>query len=323
MSGKSEKRRGEREEAALPASKTQKRRIPTLRILRFFLQVIFFILLNAGLFKLTSLAFPMPVIPVLSSSAAPGVTAISAFDALQYGLSTAAPVLIVVGLGVFILSALIVGKAFCAYVCPFGFAQDLLTFVRRVVPIKEATLSPKNERSASRVKYYILAVVLIVASVVGIASAVWERSYAVLAVGIFSDVPFAVVSPADTLFATVPQMIILGKTIIASWSIFLWIRIVILLLSLLATLYISRAFCRYICPVAAIMGPLNKYSLIGLDRNLVKCIGEKCKLCEKACPMDVPIFTGPTKTFSKHPQCIMCLTCKDVCREKAIRFTIS
>jgi ferredoxin-type protein NapH len=323
MPGKPEKRKEEtEEESAPPASKTRKRRIPILRMLRFSLQVIFFILLNAGLFQLTSLAFPMPVIPVLSSSAAPGVTAISAFDALQYGLSTALPVLIVIGLGVLIISALIVGKGFCAYVCPFGFAQDLVAYLRRPLKAREVKLSPKNERSASRIKYYILSMVLIVASAVGIAAALGNRNYAVLALGIFSDVPFAVASPADTLFATIPEMIILGKTVIATWSILLWIRIVVLLISLFGAFYIPRAFCRYICPVAAIMGPLNRYSLIRLDRNVIKCLGEKCKLCEKACPMDVPIFTGAEKRFSKHPQCIMCLTCKDICREKAIKFAI-
>nr|MDO8134435.1 4Fe-4S binding protein [Candidatus Njordarchaeum guaymaensis] len=323
MSGKPEKPKEKREEeVAPPATKTRNRRIPLLRMLRFSLQVIFFILLNAGLFQLASLAFPIPVIPVLSSSAAPGVTAISAFDALQYGLSATLPILLVIGLGVFIISALLVGKAFCAYVCPFGFAQDIVAYLRRPLNIKEVKLSPKNARTASNMKYYILATVLIVASVVGIAAVVGSRSYAVQALGIFSDVPFAVVSPADTLFATIPEMIILGKTLITSWSILLWTRIIILLISLFAAFYIPRAFCRYICPIAALMAPLNRYSLIGLERNVVKCLGEKCKLCEKACPMDVPIFTGPEKRFSKHPQCIMCLTCKDVCKEKSIKFAL-
>jgi len=323
MSGKPGKRKEKKEEEVAPSpTKTTERRIPLLRILRFSLQVIFFILLNAGLFQLTSLAFPIPVIPVLSSSAAPGVTAISAFDALQHGLSAALPALFSIGVGVFIISALLVGKAFCAYVCPFGFAQDLVAYLRRPLNAKEVRLSPKNERSASGIKYYILAIVLIVAGAMGIATLLRSRSYAVQALGIFSDVPFAVASPADTLFATIPEMIILGRTLITSWSIMLWIRIIILLISLFAAFYIPRAFCRYVCPVAALMSPLNRYSLIGLERNVVKCLGEKCKLCEKACPMDVPIFTGPEKRFNKHPQCIMCLTCKDVCKEESIKFAL-
>nr|MDO8099717.1 4Fe-4S binding protein [Candidatus Njordarchaeota archaeon] len=324
MSGKSKKRKEKKEEEVAPSpTKTTERRIPLLRILRFSLQVIFFILLNAGLFQLTSLAFPISVIPVLSSSAAPGVTAISAFDALQHGLSVVIPILIFIGLGVFIMSALIVGKAFCAYVCPFGFAQDLVAYLRRPLKARDVRLSPKNERSASGIKYYILAIVLIVAGVTGIATVLGNRGYAVQALGIFSDIPFAVVSPADTLLATIPEMIILGKTVIAEWSILLWARIIVLLVCLFFAFYIPRAFCRYLCPVAAIMSPLNRYSIIGLERNVIKCTGEKCKLCEKVCPTDVPIFTGLEKKFSKHSQCILCLACKDVCKEKAIEFTLS
>jgi polyferredoxin len=324
MSEKPEKRKEKKEEEEVPqTTKTGKRRFPLLRLLRFSIQVIFFILLNAAVFQVASLAFPRGVIPVLSSSAAPGVEAVSAFDALQYGLSAALPVLLLVALGSFIISAMVVGKGFCAFVCPFGFAQDLVAYLRRPLKAKEVKLSPKNEKNASRIKYLILLTVIFVATAVGIAAVLGKRSYAVQALGIFSDVPFAVASPADTLFATIPEMVILGKTWIAGWSILLWVRVVILVICLAAAFYIPRAFCRYVCPIAAIMSPLNRYSLIGLKRNVIKCQGEKCKLCEKVCPMNVPIFTWPEKRFSKHPQCIMCLTCKDVCREKAIKFSLA
>jgi ferredoxin-type protein NapH len=100
----------------------------------------------------------------------------------------------------------------------------------------------------------------------------------------------------------------------------LWLRVVILVISLGGAFYIPRMFCRYLCPIGALMGPMNRYTIVGLERNLVKCRGDRCKKCERACPMDVPIFAGTDKRFSKHPECIMCLICKDVCEEKAIRF---
>jgi ferredoxin-type protein NapH len=323
LAGKGETRKGKREQGPSTDSALNKRvHVPTLRIIRFSFQVIFFVLLSAGLFQLASVAFPLSVIPVLSSSAQPGVTAISAFDALQYGMSAAIPLLLAIALAVFLLSAVIIGKGFCAFVCPFGFAQDVVGYIRSAIRFKEATLSPKTVRSASRFKYYILIIVLFVAGAVGISTVLGSRAYVASAIGLFSDVPFAVLSPADTLFATIPQLIIQGKLLIVGWSILLWLRVVILFISLGGALWIPRMFCRYLCPISALMAPMNRYTIVGLERNVIKCTGDKCKKCERACPMDVPIFSGTEKRFSKHPECIMCLVCKDVCEEKAIRFAI-
>ena len=321
MARKEERSKEKKEQASTEASaKGRRMHIPTLRLGRFIFQVLFFLLLNAGLFGLASLVFPIPVIPVLSSSAAPGVTAISAFDALQYGLSAAIPILLAVAIAVFLLSAVTVGKGFCAFVCPFGFAQDLVGYVRRATGYKGATPSPKTVKTYTRVKYYILFVVLLVSCIVGVSALLGSRSTVVSAIGSLADVPFAVLSPADTLFAIVPQMILQKQPLIVGWSILLWIRVVILFISLGGAFYIPRMFCRYLCPVGALMAPMNRYAIIGLERNVVKCSGERCKKCEKVCPMDVPIFTGAENRFSKHPECIMCLTCKDVCEEGAIRF---
>jgi polyferredoxin len=321
MTQKQEKRKDKKMEQVETERSTESKRrhIPALRIGRFFFQVLFFVLLNAGLFKLTSLAFPLPVIPVLSSSAAPGVTAISAFDALQYGLSAAIPILLAIAVAVFILSAVTVGKGFCAFVCPFGFAQDLVGFVRRASGFKGGGFSPKRVKTLTRLKYYILLIVLFLAAVAGIYAALGYAGVVTSAVGNIASVPFSIISPADTLFAIIPQLILQYPST-AGWGILLWLRIVILVISLGGAFYIPRMFCRYLCPVGALMATMNKYAIIGLERNVIKCQGEKCKKCERACPMDVPIFSGSENRFSKHPECIMCLVCKDVCEEKAIKF---
>jgi polyferredoxin len=315
------KEKEKREESIVKTSAPEKGiRLPTLRILRFLLQILFFVLLNAGLFQLASLAFPIPVIPVLSSSGAPGVTAISAFDALQYGISATTPLLLGVAAAIFLLSAVLVGKGFCAFVCPFGFAQDLVGYIRRPLRLKEVAFSAKTTESITRFKYYVLGVVLLIVAIVGFTTLTVNKAYATMMFGIFSDIPFSILSPADTLFATLPELIIQGKPWVIGWGFVLWLRVIILGGSLVAALLIPRAFCRYICPISALMAPLNRYTIIGLERNPVKCTGERCRTCEKACPMDVPIFSGQEKRFSKHPECIMCLVCKDVCKNGAIRF---
>jgi ferredoxin-type protein NapH len=318
MPSKKAKEQEKLEDSSSKAAPHEKRRhIPILRISRLLLQVLFFILLYAGLFQLASLAFPIQMIPVLSSSAAPGVTAVSALDALEHGLSSAILVLFSFALAVFLISGVLVGKGFCSFVCPFGFVQDIIDYVRRPLRKKEVMLSVKTTRSMTRFKYYILGLVLLLITVSGISTVVVSRAYAVRMLGIFSDIPFSVLSPADTLFALIPN---LDGHWFTDWGVTLWLRIIILAISLIGAVYIPRFFCRYVCPIAALMAPMNKYTIIGLERNPVKCIGEKCKICERACPMDVPILTSQEKRFSKHPECILCLVCKDACEHKAIRF---
>jgi ferredoxin-type protein NapH len=234
-------------------------------------------------------------------------------------LSAAIPVLLVIAVAVFLLSAVTVGKGFCAFVCPFGFAQDLVGFVRRAAGFEGGTLSPKRVKTFTRFKYYILSIVLFLAAVTGVYAVLGYREVVTGAIGAFADVPFSVLSPADTLFAIIPQLILQWPST-SGWGILLWLRIAILVISLGGAFYIPRMFCRYVCPIGALMAPMNRYAIIGLERNVIKCHGEKCKKCERACPMDVPIFTGAENRFTKHPECIMCLVCKDVCEEKAIKF---
>ncbi|WXG43821.1 MAG: 4Fe-4S binding protein [Promethearchaeati archaeon SRVP18_Atabeyarchaeia-1] len=323
QSGKAKGKEKREEPGAKSATRENGIHLPILRILRFLIQLLSFVLLYAGLFQLTSFAFPIPVVPVLSSSGAPGATAISALDALEHGLSAVIPLLLGVAVAVFLLSAVLVGRGFCAFVCPFGFAQDLVSFIRRPFHMKETTFSVKTTKSITSFKYYIVAVLLLLVGIAGITTLIAGRAYALRMLGIFSDVPFSTLSPADTLFATLPELAILGGPWVMGWGAILWSRVIILVISLGAALFIPRAFCRYICPIAGLMAPLNRYTVIGLERNPVKCIGEKCRICERACPMDVPIFSGPDKRFTKHPECIMCLVCKDVCHNKAIRFAVA
>ncbi|MCL2821783.1 MAG: 4Fe-4S binding protein [Firmicutes bacterium] len=76
----------------------------------------------------------------------------------------------------------------------------------------------------------------------------------------------------------------------------------------------NRAFCKYICPVVVFLKPASHFSLLrfkSIDENCVKC-----RLCEKACPMEVEI-TNPSRKRKNATECIACCECIRACPKKS------
>ena len=81
---------------------------------------------------------------------------------------------------------------------------------------------------------------------------------------------------------------------------------------LVLSLIIWRPFCKYLCPLGAIYGLFNRFSLYrnSLDRD--KCVS--CGACAAACRMCV----DPAET-PNHSECIRCGDCVRVCPTGAIK----
>jgi len=226
----------------------------------------------------------------------------------------------------FLITGILVGKSLCGWVCPFGFIQDLIDFAKR----KKIEISPRTHESMVYVKYAILGIVLFIgvtfsaAKVFGV-----HRSYE-SALGIFVKAPFTTLSPAETLFATLPNGILNFKNAIAENPVFdvlsgivslpplFWVQLFILVGVLVFAAYVPRSWCKYFCPHGAIMAILNRFSFLGLKRDLTKCAKAECRRCVEVCPMRVRILDLPWEKFS-DPECIYCLKCVDACPNKAIK----
>jgi polyferredoxin len=86
---------------------------------------------------------------------------------------------------------------------------------------------------------------------------------------------------------------------------------------LIVCIYIGRAWCRWFCPLGALLGVMTPLAIIGVQRNLSKCLGKKCRQCEVACPMGVPLLREPWAKI-RDSNCIMCMKCWEACDEGAI-----
>ncbi|MFX0096209.1 MAG: 4Fe-4S binding protein [Candidatus Hodarchaeota archaeon] len=281
-----------------------------IRLLRFTTQLTSFILLNAALIGIT---FNL-VVPFLHPFSSPLANAGGAFELLlKLAIDLVIPF---IPLAVFLIIAAIFGRAFCGWACPFGFVQDLLG----MIPVKKRNPSKKNEGRFSEIKFFILGFTIILTIWV-VVSKIQGSELVVQALGPFAESPFEPLSPATTLFALIPWMIIRGTIAdIFSGNILLWLRLGILVGVLITVIYIPRAWCRWFCPAGAILGIFSRNSFLGIKRRLTKCTTEKCQMeCEAKCPMAIRIMQEPWKRI-RHHNCTLCLNCKS-CPEDAIEMT--
>jgi polyferredoxin len=78
------------------------------------------------------------------------------------------------------------------------------------------------------------------------------------------------------------------------------------------TLKDNRAFCKYVCPITAILKTTSRLSLLKIAGDAGKC--NNCGACEKVCPMDIRI-TGYIQNGQRvlSTECILCFECQNVC----------
>ncbi len=221
-----------------------------------------------------------------------------------------------------ILLTLVFGRAWCGWVCPLGTLLDLFSLKRwrghRQPP-------SENWRAA---KYGLLIVILVAALLGNLAllaldpltllfrtlttSLLPALDWAFTRLEIFLyPLPFlsGAVSTLDGWIRPLilPSEPVYYRNVIVFTGIFLGV----IALNLLA----ERFWCRYLCPLGAMLGLFSKVALFRRQ------VGEDCRgcaLCEKSCPTGT---IDPQKGYSSDPaECTMCLDCLEACPRSLIAF---
>jgi len=301
-----------------------KQRLLKLDTPRRIVQFLSFIFFSAIVFSLGELPILLPVLwtwGLKQNTVGDALTAVQ-FMFGGWNIEVVFPWL---ALASFLIAGILIGKSLCGWICPFGFIQDLVGFIKR----KQTEFSPRTHGSMIYIKYVIVVIVLFISATFSAAKVAGaSRSYE-NALGIFAYMPFTALSPAETLFATLPKMVLNFNTALLAnqvdvWSgisnvpALFWAQLGIMVAILVFAAYIPRSWCKYFCPHGAVMAFLNRFSFLGLRRDLVKCAKGECRLCVEACPMRVRILDLPWEKFS-DPECIYCLKCVDACPNRAIK----
>ncbi len=208
-------------------------------------------------------------------------------------------------------ATLLLGRAFCGWVCPLGTCVDISD---RVFTRKRKRAGAKHNRPG--VKYGILAAVL-ASSVFGIQIA-WFVDPIPLVTRAFALVIFPIAGMAQRIAVIEGRPIlkwlekVLNRNIL---PIDLWDAHQFQLSLVAAGVFVGilglgalsrRYWCRSLCPLGALLAFVGRF---GMVKRRVKdtCIG--CKACVHDCKMGAIPAKEPTTT--KLPECILCFNCKD------------
>jgi len=220
---------------------------------------------------------------------------------------------------IIILLTLVLGRFFCAYICPMGITLDISDRVFRP-RYNNSFLSPEKSHGLRRVKFWILFFILGTA-IVGV-STVFLGSPLSLITRFYGLViyPLAVHIldlGLDSLFFFYSALGLERLAYIEFQTPRFATQVFVLLFfaAVFSLVLLSpRFWCRYLCPSGAV---LALFSVRPLLRRTVSSSCTECGLCQSKCPMQA-IEPDPART--RHQECIVCEECVRICPEKAITF---
>ncbi|MFC1706030.1 4Fe-4S binding protein [Planctomycetota bacterium] len=177
---------------------------------------------------------------------------------------------------------LVAGRAFCSWICPIGALSEWLGLLgnrtlslRREVPRWLDTI-------LSALKYPVAALILYFTYVVG-------------------ELVFRGFDPCYALISRHGHEI-------TAWA------YVALGAVLLGSLFVALPFCRWLCPMAAVMNPVSFFGILKPVRDPELCLD--CGKCDTVCPMAIP---ASKVEKIHHARCTACLECTRACPERSDR----
>ncbi len=196
------------------------------------------------------------------------------------------------------LVGVLIGKATCGWICPFGFLQEILYKLGRWVKLPKVKIPQWTKWG----KYIVLVGLVILAPILTAEPGEF---------GAPGQTIFCKVCPQGALEGGIPQ-VLLHPDLRGLLGVLFTSKMIILGVFLVAFLFIKRPFCRVFCPIGAFLGLFNKISLLQFTVDGHTCT--KCGLCKKVCPVDISIYEDPNSA-----ECIRCGDCISACKFGSIK----
>jgi polyferredoxin len=188
------------------------------------------------------------------------------------------------------------GRFVCGWLCPFGYLQDLLYKIPLLKKFKMRRLP--GEKYIEKLRYLLLVVFVLLIPL-----------FVVDFLGQGSPAFCTYICPSGTISGLLLMISNEGLRSAVGW-LFAWKNLILAIVVILS-IFLYRPFCRYMCPLGAIYGLFNPIALYRFKIDEEKCT--KCKICQKACKLDIPTYLTPNSTA-----CIRCGDCIAACPHDAI-----
>lgn len=174
-------------------------------------------------------------------------------------------------------SVLLLRRAFCSHVCPVGTLQEWMrTLGRRLGWRKPLAVPTGLDAALSLLKYAVLVFFLWIT---------WQAG----------ELLFRGYCPAYALLGRHGEDITTWAYVVSGGI-------------LVGGLFLTVPFCRWLCPLAAVMNPLAKVGLVHVARDPGSCAD--CGKCARACPMAIPVDEIDQ---IEHARCTACGECVSSC----------
>jgi len=280
-----------------------------LRRFRFWLQLLFFALFVYGGYLAINLGQYLPTFSCGYNDEGRG--GVCFFLPLQHMLAMNwktlfgfAGLSLVFGLLYFAIWFVLLNKAWCGYACPLGTIQDWITSLRNRLGIRYSRYTPEQFRKLSRIKYVLLALMVLIP--LGVGGALLPHDMIP---------PFCEICPARMVipmftgdfsqltidFSTKTTMIMTALGMLVT-GIFL------------AGAFVKKRFFCFFCPMSAMHYLMAKPALLKLKKDGNKCT--RCGDCYRVCDMQIrEIADEVNEPRIMQDDCILCLKCVSACPE--------
>ena len=177
-----------------------------------------------------------------------------------------------------LLITLVLKRAFCGYMCPIGTISEWIGNVSCKLGLSPWTVPTKLDKVLSILKYAVLATILFFTYQAG-------------------ELLFRGYDPCYALISRHGEDITIWSYVVAGSILFF-------------SVFIRIPFCRWFCPLAAVLNPFSRFAFTSVRRG-ESCVD--CGKCAKACPMAIPV---DKVSKVNHSRCLACMNCLDVCPKK-------
>jgi len=179
-------------------------------------------------------------------------------------------------LGGVIVMTLVVRRVFCGYLCPIGALSEWLHTLSTRLGVKTVHVPPNVDRLLSLLKYVVLAIVLWLT---------WQAG----------ELIFRGFCPCYALISRHGTDITYWAYVAAAVTVFF-------------SLIFTVPFCRWFCPLAAVLNPFSRFGFARLRRSSSACVS--CGKCATVCPMSIPVDQLKEVTVAR---CTACMNCVESC----------
>jgi ferredoxin len=180
-------------------------------------------------------------------------------------------------LGGVLLATVLLRRAFCGYLCPIGTISEWTNRLARRLHLPAVTVPVGVDRVLGLLKYGVLVLILVLTYRAG-------------------ELIFRGFDPCYALISRHGEDITIWAYVVAGAI-------------LVASCIMMLPFCRWFCPLAAVLNVFSRFGLARIHRDGSRC--RDCGVCAKRCPMAIPVDQVDQVTASR---CISCLNCVEVCR---------